>query len=334
MWQSHTRSRIACCNASKNESCHESSCRTTDDPEPHLRRDPGGRLRPARPHAAPRGHPPVRRHVGRRQPDPRRSRIRTLQPVPRGRRPQHVGQHADLHRARHRVPRPRHGVRVAGAELLAPDHDRRHADDHGHLQGKVRAQPPHHLRLPGGEPGRPQGDRRHRRGDGADREDLARARRAARGHRVRPRAALPPPAVGVGRPVADPDRGGPPLRPRIPARPGPGGTRRPGRADPGRPRVAHPRRGRRTRDRHQGPAHRRHRTQPRLGRGGRRPVPRRRRRGADEGLAAHRRDDEPGDQAPAHRPPHQPRLPRRRADLPAPADDHRRGDHDRAHARG
>jgi phosphate acetyltransferase len=77
--------------------------------------------------------------------------------------------------------------------------------------------------------------------------------------------------------------------------------------------------------------------------GRRRAQPRRRRarrgagargqgRGADEGLAAHRRADERGGrhQRPAHGAAHQPRLPRRRADLPEAAADHRRRHQHRA----
>jgi predicted DNA-binding protein (UPF0251 family) len=40
--------------------------------------------------------------------------------VPRGDRPRHVGRRADLHRARHPVPRPRHHLRRPDAALLAP----------------------------------------------------------------------------------------------------------------------------------------------------------------------------------------------------------------------
>jgi phosphate acetyltransferase len=58
-------------------------------------------------------------------------------------------------------------------------------------------------------------------------------------------------------------------------------------------------------------------------------------RGADEGLAAHRRADGRGGrrQRPAHGAAHQPRLPRRRADLPEAAAHHRRRHQHRARPR-
>ena len=60
-------------------------------------------------------------------------------------------------------------------------------------------------------------------------------------------------------------------------------------------------------------------------------------RAADEGQPAHRRAARrgggPGNRA-AHRPPHQPRLPHGRADLPQGADRHRRRHQHRADARG